>query len=105
MEKLKELRKKAGYKQEVIAQVLGVKREMISHYENGTRKISLTNLSKLLKFYGITLKEFEGNELEIKITCNVNKNKFELEDIKALIFVNNFINNLYELKKIVEEEQ
>lgn len=78
---------------------------MISHYENGTRKISLTNLSKILKFYGISLKEFEGNELEIKITCNVDKNKLEFEDIEALIFVNNFINNLYELKKINEEEQ
>ena len=102
-EKLKELRVKSGYNQEQIAEILNVKREVVSYYENNVRIISTTNLIKLLKFYGITLKDFTDGKLDIQITCNVDKKKIELQDMEALYFINNFVNNLNELKKLIKE--
>ena len=99
-EKLKELRIKSGYSQEQIAKVLDVKREIISYYENNVRNISASNLIKLLKFYGISIKDFTDGKLEIKIYCNINKKDINLEDMEAIYFVNNFISNLNELKKL-----
>ena len=102
-EKLKELRVKSGYSQEQIAEILGVKREVISYYENNVRIISTTNLIKLLKFYGVSLKDFTDSKLDIQISCNVDKKKIELQDMEALYFINNFVNNLNELKKLIKE--
>ena len=102
-EKLKELRVKSGYNQEQIAEILNVKREVVSYYENNVRIISTTNLIKLLKFYGISLKDFTDGKLDIQITCNADKKKIELQDMEALYFINNFVNNLNELKKIIKE--
>ena len=102
--KLKVLRIKSGYNQEQIAEVLGVKREIISYYENDVRTISTSNLIKLLKFYGLSLKEFTEGKLDIQIICNVDKKKISIKDMEALVFINNFVNNLNELKNLIKLE-
>ena len=102
--KLKDLRIKSGYTQEQIAEVLEVKREIISYYENDVRTISTSNLIKLLKFYGLSLKEFTEGKLDIQIICNVDKKKISIKDMEALVFINNFVNNLNELKNLIKLE-
>ncbi len=46
-----------GYTQDHLANLLGVKREVISYYENGTRNIPVTSLNKLADLFGIELEE------------------------------------------------
>ncbi|ULQ55827.1 helix-turn-helix domain-containing protein [Flavihumibacter rivuli] len=55
---IKKLRQQYGYKQETVADYLGVKREMISYYENGTREPSLEALEKLADLFGVALDIF-----------------------------------------------
>ncbi len=52
---IKSYRKKFHLKQEEVAQFLSVPRELISYYENGSRKIPLNNLEKLADLFGVEL--------------------------------------------------
>jgi len=53
--RLKAARKTMGLKQEQVANFLGVPREYISYYENGTRPIDTISLNKLADLYGYSL--------------------------------------------------
>lgn len=54
-ERLKELRKKKGLKQQEIAELLGVKRNTYSDWENGKTEPSFENLIKLADLLEVTL--------------------------------------------------
>ena len=55
---IKGLREKYGYTQDKVAEYLGIKREMISFYENEGREIPLEVLEKLSDLFGIELEAF-----------------------------------------------
>ena len=54
-EKLIRLRKREGWSQEALAESLGVSRQAVSRWEQGTAMPSADNLIYLSKLYGITL--------------------------------------------------
>ena len=54
-ERLKELRKNKGLKQQEIAELLGVKRNAYSDWENGKTEPSFENLIKLADLLEVTL--------------------------------------------------
>lgn len=54
-ERLKELRKNKGLKQQEIAELLGVKRNTYSDWENGKTEPSFENLIKLADLLEVTL--------------------------------------------------
>jgi len=56
-ERIRELRKKAGYSQEGFADVAGVHRTYMGTLERGEANVSLGNLQKISKALGITLSE------------------------------------------------
>ena len=56
-EVLKEHRTRCGMTQEFVAESLGVSRQAVSKWENGTADPSTSNLPKLAKLYGITPEE------------------------------------------------
>lgn len=100
-EKLKKLRIQNNYTQEEISKVLDVKREMISYFENEERQISSTNLETLLRFYGLTKKEFLSNdEIEANIQVAYRKEDISVEEFEEIAWLNNFVANLSELKKM-----
>lgn len=53
--RLKELREEYDYKQEHLAQQLGVKQNAYSQYETGKRQIPLDALIKLAKLYDVSV--------------------------------------------------
>jgi transcriptional regulator with XRE-family HTH domain len=55
---IKGLREKYGYTQEKVSEYLGIKREMISFYENEGREITLEILEKLSDLFGVELDVF-----------------------------------------------
>ena len=61
-ERLKELRKNKGLKQQEIAELLGVKRNTYSDWENGKTEPSFENLIKLADLLEVTLDWLFGRE-------------------------------------------
>ena len=53
--RLKELREEYDYKQEHLAQLLGVKQNAYSQYETGKRQVPLDALIKLAQFYDVSV--------------------------------------------------
>lgn len=53
-ERIKELREKNGEKQEDLASVLGIKRQVVSYYESGTRFPNVDIIIELAKHYNVT---------------------------------------------------
>lgn len=49
--RLEELRKKLGYTQADISSLLGIDQSLLSEYESGKRKVSLSTLEKLEDIY------------------------------------------------------
>ncbi len=56
-ETLKELRTERGMTQEFVAESLGVSRQAVSKWENGTSEPSTTNLIAIAKLYGTSPEE------------------------------------------------
>lgn len=56
-ETLKARRTAANYTQEYVAEALGVSRQAVSKWENGTSDPSTANLMALAKLYGLTVDE------------------------------------------------
>lgn len=53
-ERLRELRKKAGYSQEELAEELNISRQAVSKWENGTANPDINNLIQLAKLYQVS---------------------------------------------------
>lgn len=56
-EVLKERRMACSMTQEFVAEALGISRQAVSKWENGTADPSTSNLLKLAKLYGVTAEE------------------------------------------------
>jgi transcriptional regulator with XRE-family HTH domain len=63
---VKAYREKLHYTQDVIANFLGVKREIISYYENGKREIDLIKLERLADLFNVELQDLISEDLTIK---------------------------------------
>lgn len=55
--RLEEIRKKRGIKQEELAQAMGVSRQTIGSLENGRYNPSITLAIKLARFFGMTVED------------------------------------------------
>ena len=62
--RLKEAREYRGFSQEDIARYLGVPRSAISLIENGSRRVSATELSRLASLYQMTMESLSGQDSE-----------------------------------------
>ena len=56
-ERLQKLRRKAGYSQEQTAELLGISRQAVSKWENGTSDPSTSNLLAIARLYGVSAEE------------------------------------------------
>lgn len=80
-ERIRNLRKSKNITQEELAKMIGVKRSVISKYENGSVNISTNNLLEISKALAIPIEAFLGNDIEItKITDENSYIKYVIED-------------------------
>lgn len=63
-DKIQELRKKAGYSQEKLAELLNVSRQAISKWESGTAVPTIDNLVELSRIFGVSVGELLAVEFE-----------------------------------------
>jgi len=73
-ERLQELRKKAGYSQEQVAEMLGLSRQAISKWESGQGKPEIDNIVKLTEIYNVSADYILlGTEKEVSVSVPVKK--------------------------------
>lgn len=73
-ERLQELRKKAGYSQEQVAEMLGLSRQAISKWESGQGKPEIDNIVKLTEIYHVSADYILlGVEKEVSVSAPVKK--------------------------------
>jgi len=69
--KIQQYRKSNAWSQEQLAEIMGVSRQAVSKWENGTSDPSTGNLISLAKLYGIStgdlLREVEVNSQDEKV--------------------------------------
>ncbi|ATL46997.1 transcriptional regulator [Chitinophaga caeni] len=93
---IRTLREKFGYSQEVVANFLGVKREMISYYETGAREAPLEVLEKLADLFGVDLDIFFSDTMEAastELAFAFRANEFNEKDLESIAAFRRVIKN------------
>ena len=104
-ERLSLARRDFNLTQQEIADKLGMKREVLSYYENGTREISLNVLFKLSDLYGYTTSYFLDEIDEPKLKARTNIIEITDEDKEKIDFAITFVKNLYELTNLTKRDR
>lgn len=88
-EKLKQLRRKNGYSQDHIAQLLEIDQSMVSLIESGKRSVTTGQLDMLLALYGLTYADFErADEITPSMAHEFRAAAMGLEGMKVLCAIN-----------------
>ena len=99
--RLKEARENMNYSQQKVADYVDKTREQISYYENGSREIGLSLLTKLATLYGKNIDYFIGMDNdEAELQMAFRSDNISKEDQEKIEWARNFVNNLYELKHL-----
>ncbi|TAF73190.1 MAG: XRE family transcriptional regulator [Bacteroidetes bacterium] len=92
---IKLFRERLGLSQENMAQYLGVKREMVSYYENGVRTPNVDILKKLADLFGV-------EEIELLEEASDTKTANMAFAFRAEGLNNTDLENIAKFKKIVK---
>ena len=79
---IKRLRKKKGLKQQELAEILGIKRNTYSDWENGKTEPKLGNVVKLAHVFGTTTDELLGQTVYSKAILVRFLDDYDVSDIK-----------------------
>lgn len=93
-----------GFTQDTVADFLGVKREMISYYENGSREAPFEALSRLSDLYGVDMADFyEENETIAKenVVCAFRTDSFESNDLETIAGFKAIVKNYLKMNKLL----
>ena len=94
-----------GFSQDTVANFLGVKREMMSYYENGTREIPFELLTRLSDLYGVELSDFyEEDERLLKenVACAFRMEGLEKADFETIADFKAIVKNYLKMNNLLE---
>lgn len=100
---IKGLRDKYGYTQNKVADFLGIKREMISFYENGEREVPLESLEKLSDLFGVDLDVFFVDNVDqaiAEVVFAFRKNELDNNDMDAMADFGRIVKNYLKIKNL-----
>jgi transcriptional regulator with XRE-family HTH domain len=100
---IKGLREKYDYTQEKLAGFLGIKREMISFYENEGREVPLEVLEKLSDLFGVELEVFFKDNVEealAEIVFAFRKDSVEEVDMTHLSEFGKIVKNYLKINRL-----
>lgn len=83
-ERLQELRKKAGYSQEQVAEMLGISRQAISKWESGQGNPEIDNVIKLTEIYHVSADYILLGQESNPIVSTPEKKRLSKEARKAI---------------------
>jgi transcriptional regulator with XRE-family HTH domain len=103
---IKVFREAQSLNQEELAEFLGVKRPMISYYENGEREISMAQLDKLANLFGIdisTLMEENSENLKSDLAFAFRADGLSSSDLHEIAAFKKVVKNFLRMKQIKNE--
>lgn len=106
--KLSLLRVKLGYTQDAVAEFLGIKREMLSYYETGSREIPFEILEKISLLYGVDLECLLEEEKDIDAACLAfafRADNLESNDLHAIARFKEIVMNYLKMNSLSLESQ
>ncbi len=96
-EKIVKLRKEAGYSQEAFSEIMGVSRQAVSKWENGTAQPTNENLQAICRLFGVSVSqllddgEIDADILNPEIKNDIEKIKQEKQTYKTVNYIYNAI--------------
>ncbi|MDI1322263.1 MAG: helix-turn-helix transcriptional regulator [Algoriphagus sp.] len=99
---LQAIRKKLGFTQDQIAAYLGILREEVSYYENGSRAIPSPLLSQLANLYGVDEFDFFEEDLDVEkidLAFQFGNVEFNVNDLYIFAKFKKIIRNYLLVKK------
>ena len=100
---IKIIREKSGVSQEDIADYVGIKREILSYYENGKREVSLLHLEKIAEFLNVDLESFlEENPSKIQpdLALAFRADEWTASDRDHIVYFKRIVKNYLKMKTI-----
>lgn len=97
---IKAYREKMQLSQEVVAEFLKIKREVLSYYETDSRETPLEVLEKLSDLFGIGLDEFfeeDENQIKANIAFAFRADEILPEDLNSISAFRKVVKNYFKL--------
>ena len=100
---IKAIRKKLGYTQETVADVLGIARPTYTEYETKDIDIPFGTLEKLSDFFGVELASFfaeNDNQLKDTLVCAFRTDGVSIEDLRKITKFKSIVKNYLKMQRI-----
>ena len=100
---IKAIRKKLGYTQETVADVLGIARPTYTEYETKDIDIPFNILEKLSDFFGVELASFfaeNDNQLKDALVCAFRTDGISIEDLRKITKFKSIVKNYIKMQRI-----
>ena len=100
---IKAIRKKLGYTQETVADVLGIARPTYTEYETKDIDIPFNTLEKLSDFFGVELASFfaeNDNQLKDALVCAFRTDCISIEDLRKITKFKSIVKNYIKMQRI-----
>lgn len=100
---IKAIRKKLGYTQETVADVLGIARPTYTEYETKDIDIPFNTLEKLSDFFGVELASFfaeNDNQLKDALVCAFRTDGISIEDLRKIMKFKSIVKNYIKMQRI-----
>lgn len=100
-----ELRNKSGFRQDIVAEYLGVSQSYISKCEKGERQFSVDILDKAAELFGCTMDYFVNESSEFsQMPIALRAKSVTTEDLKTIAAMNKIALNLRFMEGLLEGE-
>lgn len=100
---IKAIRRKLGYTQETVADVLGIARPTYTEYETKDIDIPFNTLERLSDFFGVELASFfaeNENQLNDFLVCAFRMENASVDDLKRITHFKSIVKNYIKMKRI-----
>jgi transcriptional regulator with XRE-family HTH domain len=103
---IKAFRESQALTQDQLAEFLGIKRPMISYYENGEREIPMTHLDKLANLFGTeigTLMEENPENIKSDLAFAFRAEGLNISDMQEIACFKKVVKNFLKMKQLENE--
>lgn len=103
---LKAFRERNNFSQEAVASFLGIKRELLSYYENDSREPSVEVLEKLANLYGTELVDFfetDKDHINTNVAFAFRATDVNENDMKELAQFRKVVKNYLKILELEKE--
>lgn len=100
---IKIFREKLGLSQSDVAGYCGIKREVLSYYENGNREVSLLHLEKISDYMNIEMEVFleeDSKNIQPELALAFRADELTPKDRANIMFFKSIVKNFLKMKKI-----